>query len=225
MLCMGAATYRQHKGARKDWYTKRSDNGAKLQRLSMHSIGRVGEKLKPVPTTFKANMQNDGFVSTTAGQNSRTGYCPTKADQNSKTKFLNCDDGKGEDNGKHLNEGSVHKSKGFRNVRFMQNQGIPKIDSSKCLEEAKNNRLEERMKHGNENRASKKMYDPSLSKPSLSSNFKIGQCSSDDQWKYIERETSTKNIFQPKPHHPLQNEIYFISENPKMGIGSEMDYE
>ena len=141
----------------------------------MHSFGRVGEKSKPIPTTFKANTQNDGLVSPTAGQKSRIIYRPTKAAQTSKIKFLNSDDGKGEDDGKHLNEGFVHKSKRFRNVHFKPNQGMPKIGSSQCLEETRNNPLEERMKHCNENRASRKIYHYSLSKPSFNSNFKIGQ--------------------------------------------------
>ena len=118
----------------------------------MHSFGGVGEKSKPIPTTFKASTQNDGFVSTTAGQKSRIIYRPTNAAQTSKIKFLNSDDGKGEDDGKHLNEGFVHKSKRFRNVHFKPNQGMPKIGSSQCLEESFNSKIkigqDHQMKNG-----------------------------------------------------------------------------
>ena len=74
----------------------------------MHSYGEVGERTKPMPTAFKANIQNDGFVRTTAAQKPRKTHHQSKAAQTFKIK--NYDDGKGEDEWKHLNEGSVHKS-------------------------------------------------------------------------------------------------------------------
>ena len=107
----------------------------------------------------------DGLVSPTAGQKSRIIYRPTKAAQTSKIKFLNSDDGKGEDDGKHLNEGSGNKSHSFCNTCFKRNQGIPKSVSSEYLEGARKHPLEKRMKHDYENRASRKMYQHSLSKP------------------------------------------------------------
>ena len=97
----------------------------------------------------------------------------------------------------------------------MQNQGMPKIVSSQCLENTTNYALQERMKHCNENRASRKMYHYSLSKPPLNSNFKIGQGSSEEKWKYLRGETLTENIYPPKPRHPLLNDNYFVSENTK----------
>ena len=172
----------------------------------MHSLGGVGKKTKPIPTTFKANMQNDGFLSTTAGQNSRNGYRPIKDAQNCKITFLNCDDGKSEDDGKHLNEGSVHKSTSLCNVRLMQHQMMPKYVSSQSLEETSNSSLEEGMKSCDENRPSCKIYHLSPSKPSLNSNLNFGKALSEEKWRYLRRETSTEILIQPKPHHPLLNE-------------------
>ena len=131
----------------------------------MHGFGGVVRKQNHTRTTFKQKMQNDGFESTTAGQNIEilivqlSNGCPKF-----KNKFLNCNDGKGEDDVENLNEASVHQSQGFRNIRFKPNQGIPKLVSSRSLEETINNPLEEPIKRCDENRASGKMYH-SLSKP------------------------------------------------------------
>ena len=54
------------------------------------------------------------------------------------------------------------------------------------------------------------MYHPSLSKPSLNSNSKIAQGLSEEKRNYLTRETSTENIMQPNPCHPLLNKNYSV---------------
>ena len=81
---MWPATYHQHHSPIDDWYTKMSDYGAKAQRLWMHSFKGSGAKTKPQPKSCKQYMQNDGFVSTTAGQKSENNVRENKAARDSK---------------------------------------------------------------------------------------------------------------------------------------------
>ena len=140
-------------------------------------------------------MANDVLLCTRAGKNSRNNYRPNKAAQNSKIKFLNYDDGKGEGNKEYSNEVSVSNSEQhyLANSRFLPNQGIPKFVSSQSLEETRNIPLEERMRCCCQNRTSRKVFQ-SKTTPSSNLNFKIGQGSSDDKWKFLRGGTSTLNF-------------------------------